>query len=207
MRRYPGVVTGVVKSLKDPDGQGRVQLEFPWLEQSFRSAWAPIATPLGGKDRGMFFMPEEEDEVLVAFEQGDFDHPFIVGFLWNGVDIPPDDGINASVRRIKTISGHIIDFDDNEGKEKIIIKTQGGHQLEMSDESKFVKIKSNSGQEILLDDQSPLIKMSNSGNTITMDSTGITIDTQGEVKIKGSTVNIEATGPLTAKGSPIHLNP
>ena len=152
------------------------------------------------------WLPEVNDEVLVAFEQGDFDHPFIVGFLWNGVDIPPDNGINASVRRIKTVSGHIIDFDDNEGKEKIVIKTQGGHQIEMSDESKFIKIKSNGGQEILLDDQSPLIKMSNSRNTITMHKTGITIDTKGEVKIKGSTVNIEATGQLTAKGSPIQLN-
>ena len=63
---------------------------------SLRSAWAPVAAPLAGKKRGAFFMPELGDEVLVAFEHGDFDHPFIIGFLWNGVDTPPETDLQKS---------------------------------------------------------------------------------------------------------------
>ena len=90
MKHYPGVVTAIVKSLNDPDGQGRIELQFPWLSDSLRSSWAPVAAPLAGKQRGVFFMPEIDDEVLVAFEHGSFDHPYIVGYLWNGVDMPPE---------------------------------------------------------------------------------------------------------------------
>ena len=79
MKRYPGVVTGIVKNLSDPEGQGRIELVFPWLSDSVRSSWAPVASMLAGKDRGAFFMPEIDDEVLVAFEHGDMNHPFIVG--------------------------------------------------------------------------------------------------------------------------------
>lgn len=219
MQRYPGVVTGVVKSLEDPEGQGRVRLEFPWLQQSYRSAWASIATPLAGKKRGMYFMPELEDEVLIAFNQGDFDHPFVIGFLWNGVDDPPAEDINLSVRRIKTVSGHTVDFDDNDGKEKIHIKTQGGHEIEMSDELHLIKIRSNDGQEVLIDDEASEIKLSNNvdttTNTVTMDASGITIDTTKAIKITGDTVQVsstssttvESTGATTVKGSQVLLNP
>ena len=84
--------------------QGRIQLQFPWLSEVHRSAWAPVAAPMAGKKRGAFFMPELDDEVLVAFEHGDFDHPFIIGFLWNGVDTPPE--TNQKNRVIKTPGGH-----------------------------------------------------------------------------------------------------
>ena len=90
MKRHPGVVVATVKSLDDPRGEGRIQIEFPWLPDITEHPWAPIAAPLAGGERGMFFMPEPKDEVLVAFEHGDFDHPFVVGFLWNGVDRPPE---------------------------------------------------------------------------------------------------------------------
>ena len=65
-------------------------MKFPKLSSSLESAWAPVAAPLAGKQRGAFFMPELGDEVLVAFEDGSFDSPYIIGFLWNGVDMPPE---------------------------------------------------------------------------------------------------------------------
>ena len=89
MRRVAGVAIGIVTSVNDPEGRGRVRLNFPWLDLN-SSDWAPVAAPMAGSKRGVFFMPEVDDEVLVAFEHGDFDHPFVVGFLWNGVDKPPE---------------------------------------------------------------------------------------------------------------------
>src|SRR5262245_33469885 len=110
MKRYPGVVIATVKSLDDPEGQGRIQLRFPWLTESVQSAWAPVAVSMAGKERGQFYMPEIDDEVLVAFEHGDFDHPFIIGFLWNGVDTPPTNDPHR--RLIRSVNGHEIEIYD-----------------------------------------------------------------------------------------------
>ena len=110
MDRHPGVVTGIVKDLNDPEGQGRIQLQFPWLSESQRSYWAPVAVPMAGKKRGMYYMPELDDEVLVAFEHGDFDHPYIVGFLWNGEQTPPTNDTHR--RLIHSVNGHEIEIYD-----------------------------------------------------------------------------------------------
>jgi uncharacterized protein involved in type VI secretion and phage assembly len=110
MKRYPGGVTGLVKRLDDPEGQGRIQLQFPWLSGTQRSAWAPVAAPFAGKDRGQVYMPEIDDEVLVAFEHGDFDHPFVIGLLWNGADTPSTNDPNR--RLIRSVNGHEIEIYD-----------------------------------------------------------------------------------------------
>lgn len=108
----PGVVIGIVKSLDDPDGEGKIKLEFPWLEEGAESAWAPIAAPFAGKDRGAFYHPEVGDEALVAFDQGDFAHPYIIGFLWNGVDRPPTD--DSHLRLFRSVNGHEVAIYDPE---------------------------------------------------------------------------------------------
>src|SRR5215469_7546777 len=112
MRRMDGVAIGIVKEI-DPR-EGRIKVEFPWMKPVVRSAWAPVASLIAGKERGAYFMPEIDDEVLVAFEHADFDHPFIVGFLWNGVDKAPE--TTNKNRVIKTPGGHQLRFEDGGGK-------------------------------------------------------------------------------------------
>jgi uncharacterized protein involved in type VI secretion and phage assembly len=104
-REY-GVVIGKVESVKDPQGEGRILVEFPWMEGKSQSYWAPPATLMSGGGRGSWFMPEKGDEVLIAFDHGDVNHPFIIGFLWNGVDKPPSNDPN--LRLIRTVNGHEI---------------------------------------------------------------------------------------------------
>jgi uncharacterized protein involved in type VI secretion and phage assembly len=137
MNRHHGVVIGIVKSLKDPDGMGRIQVEFPWLQEGKRSGWAPIAVPMAGNNRGMYFMPEIDDEALVAFEHGDFAHPFIVGFLWNGVDPPPE--TTNKNRIIKTPGGHQLRFED-EGDKRIVVKSNGGLEVRLNDASGSIEL-------------------------------------------------------------------
>jgi uncharacterized protein involved in type VI secretion and phage assembly len=150
MRRNPGVVTGIVKSFDDPDGEGRIQVEFPWLGDGQRSGWAPVAVPLAGKERGMYFMPEPEDEVLVAFEQGDFDHPFIIGFLWNGVDRPPEP--DRKNRIILTPGGHTLRFEDGAGDKKVIIESSGGQRIELNDQPASITVETKQGNKIEIND-------------------------------------------------------
>jgi uncharacterized protein involved in type VI secretion and phage assembly len=130
VKQYPGVVTAIVKNLQDPNGQGRIELQFPWLSDSLRSYWAPVAAPLAGRHRGMFFMPEIDDEVLVAFEHGSFDHPYIIGFLWNGVDMPPETDLKNRV--IKTPGGHTLRFEDGEGN-RIVVRSSSGQTITLDD--------------------------------------------------------------------------
>ena len=110
MNRINGVVVGIVKSREDPQKLGRLQVTFPWLDGDSKSYWARIATLMSGGGRGTWFMPEIDDEVLVAFEHGDPNHPYVVGFLWNGQDKPP---ITDPKRRlIHSVNGHEIEIRD-----------------------------------------------------------------------------------------------
>lgn len=219
MRRIEGVVVAVVKDLDDPQGEGRIKVAFPWLEGEPQSTWAPVARPFAGPDRGAWWMPELEDECLVAFDHGDFDHPYVVGFLWNGSDKPPNADINTSVRRLRTVSGHELDFDDNGGNERVVlttangheielkdnpvpgtvtVKTNGGHELVMTDgPAASVRLESTGGQQIVLNDVPPGIEISTGTIRIAADATGLRINVPaGMVTLNCLQASVNATALL-----------
>ena len=146
MNEQLGVVPGIVTSLDDPEGLGRIQLKFPKISPSLESSWAPVAAPLAGKQRGAFFMPELNDEVLVAFENGNFNHPYIIGHLWNGKDIPPE----------------------SDPRNRVFV-TPGGHTLRFEDgDEKKIVLKSSSGQTVILDDAEGSITLEGGGRILKM---------------------------------------
>ena len=195
MTRIEGVVIGIVKDIDDPIGEGRIRVRFPWLSEDELSGWAPIARTMAGKERGYWFMPEVDDEALVAFELGDFDHPFVVGFLHNGVDVPPDSGIDAKVRRLKTVSGHVLEFDDRSNRERILLKTQGGHHLEMKDGPGTVELATSGGQKLVMQDKPAQIKLSTkTGTTVTLDDAPSTVKL---ATVAGVSVTVTDTGGVT----------
>jgi uncharacterized protein involved in type VI secretion and phage assembly len=101
---------GKVLNVVDPLGEGRIQLTFPTLPGAAEGYWAPVAREMAGNNRGTWLMPEIGDEALVAFLEGDVNHPYIVGFLWNGVDKPPR--ADNKVRLIRSLNGHEIEIYD-----------------------------------------------------------------------------------------------
>src|ERR1035438_8059879 len=136
--RITGVVIGVVTNNQDPDSMGRVNVKFPWLSDVDESFWARIAAPMAGNQRGAYFLPEVDDEVLVAFEHGDVRSPYVLGGLWNGKDAPPatnGDGKN-NVRMIKSRSGHVVKLNDEDGKETIEIIDKSKNNSIVIDTSK-----------------------------------------------------------------------
>ncbi len=109
-------VIALVTDNKDPSKLGRVKVKYPVVSQQDTSHWAPIIMLGAGKNRGWFFIPEVDDEVLVLFEHGDFTRPIVVGALWNGKDKPPDKNDGSNTRRlIKSRQGSKITFDDDKG--------------------------------------------------------------------------------------------
>ena len=96
----------------------RVKVKYPWLDNEHESNWARVASPGAGATRGLLMTPEVNDEVLVAFEHGDMNRPYVVGGLWNGKDKPQRVAAkNGKVefRSLKTRVGHEIMLQDGEG--------------------------------------------------------------------------------------------
>jgi uncharacterized protein involved in type VI secretion and phage assembly len=118
----------------DPQGEGRVKVRYPWMPGNNEGYWAPVATTMAGGGRGTWFMPEDNDEVLIAFDQGDVRHPYIIGYLWNGEDEPPSNDRN--LRLIRTVNGHEIALYDpsiSGGDTGYIrIRDAHGNQIELS---------------------------------------------------------------------------
>lgn len=168
MKKMPGVVIGIVKSLDDPRGEGRIELRFPWLFESSSSAWAPVASLMAGKERGAWYMPEIGDEALVAFEHGDFDHPFIIGFLWNGADKPPEK--TRQNRVIVTPGGHTLRFEDADGAKKVILQSNSGHRVVLDDSlaGQTVTIATKGLQTIVLDDKDHSIQLTGGGRILAL---------------------------------------
>jgi phage baseplate assembly protein V len=106
MSQFKGVITGQVVNVTDPDGQGRVQVSFPFLGGENQSYWAPVASLMAGRGRGSWWMPEVGDEALVAFNQNDPAHPHILGYHHNGEDQPPES--DPQLRVIRSVNGHEI---------------------------------------------------------------------------------------------------
>jgi uncharacterized protein involved in type VI secretion and phage assembly len=110
-------VIGIVTDNKDPSKLGRVKLKIPILSEQDTTFWCPIIMLGAGKNRGWFFIPEKDDEVLVMFEHGDLNRPLVVGALWNGKDKPADKNPGGNPRRVlKSREGSKITFDDDKGQ-------------------------------------------------------------------------------------------
>src|SRR5262249_31975054 len=102
-RRINGVAGALVTDNHDPQGVGRVKVKFPWLSDATESDWTKIVTFMAGQERGAVFLPEVNDEVLVGFEHGDINFPYVLGGLWNTQAQPPEkneDGQN-NIRKIR----------------------------------------------------------------------------------------------------------
>lgn len=175
-----GVAPAVVVENIDATGQGRVQLELPWLPDV--RPWARVAAVGAGGGRGFYSLPQKGDEVLVAFAHGDVTEPYVLGCLWSAGGKPPTNEPQApDTRRIlRTPKGHEMDFDD--AKQSITLKTITGHTAELKPDA---------------------IRLATAQGTasITLEASGtVTIEGQVAIKLKAPQIEISGTA-LKAEGS------
>jgi uncharacterized protein involved in type VI secretion and phage assembly len=197
--RIFGVVVGLVTNNQDPEGLGRVKVKIPCLSDVDESFWARVAAPMAGKQRGTYFLPEVDDEVLVAFEHGDVRFPYVLGALWNGQDAPPvtnNDGKN-NVRMIKSRSGHVVKLNDEDGKETI----------EIVDKSQKNSIVIDTAKNTITVTTDKDITLSASQGTIKLNAQNVEINSSNATKLKANgNMNVEASGTMTVKGATVNIN-
>lgn len=172
-----------VVSVNDPDSLARVQVRligFDGFDQQDAAIWARVAVPFAGNDRGAFFIPDVDNEVLVSFVNGDPRQPIVIGGLWNGRDAVPEQlgGSGDSVDRW-TITGkagtRIAIVEEQSGSETISFTTPGGVSGELTDEG--------GGK----------IEFRLGGTTVTYDQQGVTVNTSMNVKVQATMVQIDAS--------------
>ncbi len=204
--QMPGLVEAIVTDNEDPDQLGRVKVKFPTLPEMPESYWARLAMPMAGEGRGWMTIPEVDDEVLVAFLHGDFNHAVVVGALYNGVDTPPyanEDG-NNDLRIFKSRSGHTITFDDTDGSEKIELVTNN-EEVKVTWDAANKTLEVYSGGDILLEAKQNFeitcadFKAEASAS-VTVEA-GSTLDMSA-----GSSATIDGGGSLTLKGATTSIN-
>jgi uncharacterized protein involved in type VI secretion and phage assembly len=176
---YFGVYVGLVTDVQDPNGQGRVRVRLPWTTDQDGDPfeiWARVATLMAGGDRGTWFIPEEDDEVILAFEGGCPWSPIVLGAMWNGQDNPPESmDSNNNIRSITSRSGIKVTFDDTDGAVQFKVETPGG-------------------QTVTCQDTPASIEMSDSnGNQVTLDASGITLSASANVTINATMLKVSAS--------------
>lgn len=190
-QRYYGVAEAIVTDVNDPEHEGRVKVTYPWFDDNTVSDWCRVRQLYAGPGYGTFFVPEKDDEVLVAFIHGDMTQPIVLGGLYNGNDKPSvyrDDKAKKDPKLIRTKGGQQILLDDSSGKEKIQIVDKAGNTIVIDAVAKTITVEAHSNITV----------QSKSGN--------VTVEAKGTLLLKGAAVNIEASGAVTVTGSPINLN-
>ncbi|HEX9102319.1 MAG TPA: phage baseplate assembly protein V [Polyangia bacterium] len=150
-----GVMVGIVTNIAHDSGDYRVKVRFPTLpnggQQGEDSSWFRIISYMAGKDRGTFWLPEVEDEVLVCFVNGDFNQGVILGAFWNGTDKPiysnkdaagkvTDAGFQGKheakkndLRVFRSRVGHQLVFNDNASEPRVALHSKQKHRIVLDD--------------------------------------------------------------------------
>ncbi|HEY1552258.1 MAG TPA: phage baseplate assembly protein V [Kofleriaceae bacterium] len=204
-RQLYGVCAGLVEDNDDPEHEGRVLVRFPWLDDTTVSDWCRVSQLYAGNGYGALFVPEKQDEVLVAFVHGEMAEPMVIGGVYNGNDKPAayhDSKANKDPKLIRTKGGHQILLDDGSQSKQVAITSNGKHTVLLDDQNKQVQISSAGGHQIVLDDTGLTLSVkSSTGAKIEIDATGkVTITGTSEVDVNAPTIKLTA-GAITLAGS------
>ncbi|MBW4721119.1 VgrG-related protein [Saccharothrix obliqua] len=228
-----GLVPAQVTDIRDPAGLGRVKVRYPWLSDDFNSGWARTVHVGAGEHRGSLVLPEVGDEVLVGFEHGHFDAPYVLGGLYNSEDAPPKllkdpvDGNTGQVttRGFASRKGHKVAFVEDEGiviasgDGKFVVKVDQLNQVVEVTSGKAVVVKARNG--ISLDAGSGALELT--GERITARAradveigAGARLAMSGETsaKVEGAAVSVAgrgqtevtASGVVTVRGGVVKIN-
>lgn len=213
-----GVYPAIVSSIKDPAKKGRVQLMLPWLDAQFLTGWAPIVQMGAGAGTGWQMLPSPNDEVLVAFQNGQLDSPYVVG----GIHAKTKGKVTAEslhkegtpIRQVFTSKlGHQIIINDDKEKSGITIQTQGGKscKIEMDDKKGILIVTKGDKKPVIVTTDSDVIVTTKknaklNAQDVSVDAKGkVNVKGKGSVTVSGQSVSVEASGSAKLKGAKVSV--
>jgi phage protein D len=184
-----GITIGLVTNNNDPENQGHIKVKYPYLGDDLESGWVRLASHGAGAERGILFLPEVDDEVVIAFEHGDVRRPYVLGSLWNGVDALPTtellDGSTVKERVIYSRLGHKIRLSDVGNPDENFVS------IELSDDATKAYF-GESKVEIIANDKT--LELKSGTGSILIDGAS------GDITLKGANIKLESTQAMTIKG-------
>lgn len=234
--RWFGVYPAIVTNNKDDENTGRIKVKYPWLSDDVESFWARVSYVGAGDSHGLMMVPMVNDEVLIAFEQGDFNRPVVIGSLWSAKKKPNAEigtAVNngkTEIRSWHTPAGHLFTMYETANDKHIELKTAGGHYLLFDDTKKLIEIKTAGGLVITMEDTSKKITIKGSGEILVDAGTNMTLNAAANMNLKAgaqmkleattmnlqanaamdlkanATVNVQASGLTTIKGAMVNIN-
>ncbi|HEX2300556.1 MAG TPA: VgrG-related protein [Pseudonocardiaceae bacterium] len=220
-RAVSGLAPAVVSDVRDPRKIGRVKVKFPWLAEDYASGWARTVQLGAGTKRGAMVLPEVGDEVLVGFEQGDFDCPYVLGGLYNGKDEPATspyelvDGNSGQVaaRRLVSRTGHRLELVETASADNVVRLVTGDDKYLLELDKKGTKVTVKSDGTVLIEGNRGITVDAKSG-PLELKGNNVSIKGTSGVKVEGATVSISgqgsaeltASGNVTVRGALVKIN-
>ncbi|MFD6194440.1 VgrG-related protein [Streptomyces sp. NPDC060275] len=192
----PSVANAIVTDVQDPLKQGRVKLQFPWLDNTYVSDWAR-SVQMGGVAGGGVFPMDVGDEVLVAFDRGALDHPFVIGGLYNGRDVPTKSDVPLHDGLKKKAARHTLS--DRQGNRVDLLSQRTGGRKQ------GVRIASgNDRLTINLDRTKTEITVDSKGTVSITGSRSVSVEAGTSLSLSaGRSLTIKSGGPLTLQGGSV----
>lgn len=180
---------------------GRVKVRFPWMSDKQESDWVRVVAPTAGNKCGLFFMPEENDQVLVALSRSHIERSYIIGVLWSNASKPPDE--DRSKRQLTSRSGHTITLDDTKDAERIsIIDKSGNNKIELDAENKTITI--TCAGDLTIKAAGNLTLESGEGKNVSIKAKNVTINDQ-EVKIEAASIKLQGSSGVNINGGALEV--
>ena len=187
-RKVDSIIVGVVTNNNDPDKMGRVKISLPSVNE-VETFWAPVLLPAAGNERGISMLPRVDEQVIVAFENGDPSYPVVLGSMFNGRDKP---GSEMAV----TDGSFALKSDDNvlvAAKKDINLRSDGGNwDIQIGGDILEKGKKSYKGE------------FTSAWNLKA--TGGITVESSQSVTIKAPTIKVEASASLELKAASVDIN-
>jgi phage baseplate assembly protein gpV len=214
-RKFHGVATGTVTDVDDPLQLGRVKVRLESVDASDTLSWARLAVPFAGFMSGHYFVPNVGDAVLVAFEHGDLNAPYVLGGLWNAMARPPLMSPQDQVRAIRTLGGNQIVLRESPATVTVqtgpttpgatpapAVATAPYHTIELGPDG----ITATTAKKITLQVattsiviEPTKITLAVGGSTIEMTAAGVRIEATGKIDVK-------AAGTCTVQAALVRIN-
>lgn len=179
--RIDGVVNAIVTDINDPREQGRVKLRFPWFDDTYTTDWVRTVQ-FGGYHGGGVFSPEVDDEVLVAFDRGVMDYPYVIGGLYSDKDNSP--------------SEHDVELQTGGRLNRRSFVSRSGQRLEILDAAGETGVRLRSGDEkltVFLEETQTKITVSSDGTVDISGSKAVKVTSEKQVSLEADYINITGT--------------